>query len=454
MPTIDYRDVKTNSSVDVLNAIRNSASHNYKDHVPLATPDANTIRSIGNVIMDFPEIQNEFLTALINRIAEVKVTNKYYTNPMNVFKKGKLNFGEVIEDIFIDLAHAKNYSPERAETTVFQREFPDVKSAFYVLNYQKYYKQTVQPYDLENAFLSVNGVSNFIEKIVTTMFTSMEQDEFLTFKYMLAYRITNGLMMPFEIPAVTKDNMSDIVEAIQAVSDDMTFMKPDYNLVGVNNFTLKDDQYLIVSAKFNAKRNVEVLASAFNMDKVEFLGHIKLIDSFGSLDIKRLNELFKGDENYHEFSHAEMEALDSVPCVLVDKDFFQIYDKLTEMRAIENPEGLSRNMTLHAWRVYAISPFANNALFVAGTPSIKAVAVSPANATLSAGAKLQLSANVTSTNFAPSGLTWTSDSDKATVSSTGIVTIASDATSTTKIKITATSVFDPNKSGSATITVA
>lgn len=111
-------------------------------------------------------------------------------------------------------------------------------------------------------------------------------------------------------------------------------------------------------------------------------------------------------------------------------------------------------MTLHAWRIYAISPFANNALFVAGTPSITRVTVSPETATLSAGAKLQLSANVTSTNFAPSGLTWTSDSDKATVSSTGLVTIASDATSATKIKITATSVYDPSKSGSATITVA
>lgn len=124
------------------------------------------------------------------------------------------------------------------------------------------------------------------------------------------------------------------------------------------------------------------------------------------------------------------------------------------MRAIENPEGLYRSMTLHAWRIYAISPFANNALFVAGKPEITAVTVSPTNATLSAGAKLQLSANVTSTNFAPSGLTWTSNSDKATVSSTGIVTIASDATSATEIKITATSVFDPTKSGSATITVA
>lgn len=454
MPSKDYRDVKTNSSVDVLNAIRNSASQNYKNHVPIATPDANTIRSIGNVIMDYPAIQNEFLSALIDRIAMVKVTNKYYTNPMNVFKKGKLNFGEVIEDIFIDLAHVKNYSPDRAETTVFQREFPDVKSAFYVMNYQKYYKMTVQPYDLENAFLNIDGVSSFIEKIVTSMFTSMEQDEFLTFKYMLAYRIINGLMRPFEIPAVTKENMNEIVESIQAVSDDMTFMKKDYNLVGVNNFTLKDDQYLIVSAKFNAKRNVDVLASAFNMDKVEFLGHIKLIDSFGSLDIERLNELFGGDENYHEFSTAEMQALDTIPCVLVDKEFFQIYDKLTEMRAIENTEGLYRNMTLHAWRIYAISPFANNALFVSGAPAITNVTISPATATLSAGAKLQLTANVTTENFAPSGLTWTSDSEKATVSSTGIVTISAEAENGDEITITATSVYDHEKAGTATITIA
>lgn len=124
MPSIDFRDVKTNSSVDVLNAIRNSASQNYRDHVPLATPDANTIRSIGNVIMDFPEIQNEFLTALINRIAEVKVTNKYYTNPMNVFKKGKLNFGEVIEDIFIDLAHAKITPPRERKRQFFSVSSP------------------------------------------------------------------------------------------------------------------------------------------------------------------------------------------------------------------------------------------------------------------------------------------------------------------------------------------
>ena len=138
----------------------------------------------------------------------------------------------------------------------------------------------------------------------------------------------------------------------------------------------------------------------------------------------------------------------------MDKDFFQIYDKLTEMRAIENTEGLYRNMTPHAWRIYAISPFANNALFVSGTPTITRVTVSPATATLSKGGKIQLSANVESTNFAPSGVRWIPSSNKATVTSTGIVTVSADAVAGDIIQVMAVSVYDNKKSGKATITVA
>ena len=32
----------TNSSVDILNAIRNNATQNYRDYVPKATPDADS----------------------------------------------------------------------------------------------------------------------------------------------------------------------------------------------------------------------------------------------------------------------------------------------------------------------------------------------------------------------------------------------------------------------------
>ena len=64
----------TSSSVDILNAIRNYATTNYQQYVPIATPNAESIREIGAVIMANPSLQNEFLNALVNRIGRVIVT--------------------------------------------------------------------------------------------------------------------------------------------------------------------------------------------------------------------------------------------------------------------------------------------------------------------------------------------------------------------------------------------
>ena len=74
MPTKRIRPVKTTTSVDVLNAIRNSASQNYKNYIPIATPDADSIKAIGNTMRDYTELQNECISALVNRIAKVIVT--------------------------------------------------------------------------------------------------------------------------------------------------------------------------------------------------------------------------------------------------------------------------------------------------------------------------------------------------------------------------------------------
>lgn len=81
----------TNSSVDILNAIRNNASTNYKDYVPQATADSDSIREIGAVIMDYPALQNEFLSALVNRIGRVILTSKSYDNPWAMFKRACSN---------------------------------------------------------------------------------------------------------------------------------------------------------------------------------------------------------------------------------------------------------------------------------------------------------------------------------------------------------------------------
>ena len=394
------------SAVDILNAIRNSASSNYRDYVPAAYPDQDSIREIGAIIMDMPALKNEFLNALVNRIGRVIITSKMYNNPWAVFKKGILEFGETIEDIFVNIAKPFEYDPAVAETKVFQREIPDVRAAFHIMNYQKFYKATIQNEQLRQAFLSWTGISDLIAKIVDSMYTASNYDEFLTMKYMLAKHILNGELFPKQIASVTSANMKSIASTIKGVSNNFEFMSTKHNLSGVATYTLKDDQYLIVNSDFDATMDVEVLASSFNMSKAEFMGHRVLVDSFGTIDNDRLAELFANSEWYEALTDAELTALEAIPAVIVDRDWFMIYDNLIEFTENYNGQGLYWNYFYHAWKTFSISPFANAAVFVPGLPAISSVSVSPESATVNPGQTVLLSANVSTENFASKSVNW------------------------------------------------
>ena len=443
----------TNSSVDILNVIRNNASVNYQNYVPQATADAESIKEIGAVIMDNPQLQNEFLSALVNRIGRVLITSKMYENPWSMFKKGMLEFGETIEEIFVNIAKPFQFDPAVAETNLFKREIPDVRSAFHIMNYQKYYKTTIQNDQLRQAFLSWQGITDLIAKIVDAMYTGANYDEFQTMKYMLAKNVLNGRMYPVTIPAVTSDNMKSIVSTIKGVSNNFEFLSDKYNIAGVQNNSKKSEQYLLINSNFDATMDVEVLASAFNMDKAEFLGKRVLVDSFGSLDIARLNILFADDPTYTEISADELKALDAIPCILVDENWFMIFDNYYNFTEQYNGEGLYWNYWYHVWKTFSISPFVNNALFIPGVPSVTSVTVSPANATVKAGQSVSLSAVVQTEYFAPQTVNWSSNTEGVTVNKGGVVTVGADVTPETVVTITAQSTYDNQKVGTSTITV-
>lgn len=452
MPSIPKIITKTNVSVDVLNAIRNASTQNYKDYVPIATKDASIIRKIGAVLVNNPALANEFIGALINRIARVYISSRSYENPWRFFKKGVLEYGETIEEIFVNLAKPYTFDQEEAEQKVFAREIPDVKSAFHVMNYQKFYKVTISEDQLRQAFLSVDGVTDLIAKITDSLVTSMNYDEFLTMKYMLGRRLLDGLMYTENIPDVTTDNMKAIISKVKGVSNNLTFMSKDFNLMHVYNQSNKDRQYIIINSQFDATMDVEVLASAFNMDRAEFFGHRILIDSFATLDTERLAELFADDDTYKEFTPEELTALDTIPAIIVDEDFFQIYDNLLKFTDQYNAQGLYWNYWYHAWKTFSISPFANNVAFITGEQSVTSVTVTPTTASLGVGDTMTLYASVTGTPFIEQGIVWSSNSDNVTVSDNGVVTVLEGATGTAKI--TATSKADSSKSGTCTITIA
>lgn len=451
MPTAYKKKVFTNTSANVLNAIRNSATTNYKDYVPYAQPNANSIKSIGSIIMDNPQIQNEFVQALINRIGMVLIQNKVLENSWSIFKKGIMEYGEIVEQVFVDIAKPFTYDTEVAENEIYKRVIPDIKSQFYIVNFQKFYKATVEDDTLRKAFLTENGLLDLTDKIIVSLVNGEVNDELLVMKYMLAKNILNGKLKAVEVPAISTSNAKAVVSTIKGISNKMTFPNTNYNQAGVTNQANKDEQYLICNSDFDSIIDVEVLASAFNMDKAEFTGHRMLVDGFGQLDNARLDLLFGNDSDYVPLTDEELGVLDTIPAVLIDKDYFVLLDNKRAMTSKYNEQGLYWNYWLHTWKTFGVSAFSQAVVFVPTESAVTSVAVTPSTITADVGTTFNVTATVETTGFADKSVTWTSDNAKVTVTNAGIVTIGEGATGTATI--TATSVSDNTKYGTCTVTI-
>lgn len=444
----------TANSAEILNTIRENATPYYQQMIPKAATNTASIRAIGNIMMNYEPLQNEFLTALYNRIGRVIITSKMYYNPWAPFKKGLMELGETVEEVFVNIAKAHTFNPEVASEKWMQREIPDVRAAFHTMNYQKFYKATISNDQLRQAFLSWQGITDLIAKIVDAMYTAHNYDEFQVMKYMLARNILNGTLYAWTVPDVSEQNAKQIVTEVKAISNELVYDTTKYNLAGVYTFSEKNDQFIITNARFDAIMDVNVLASAFNMDKTEFMGHRVQIDGFDRIDETRMNELFADDPNagYVPLTQEEKVALAQVPAIIIDRDFFMIFDNLYKFTEDYNGEGLYWQYWYHAWKTFSRSPFANAVVFVPGTPSITSVTVSPATATVNKGNMLQLNAIVAAESFAPKSVVWSIDSKVSSINQNGLLSVSADETAGT-ITVTATSTFDETKTGTATITV-
>jgi hypothetical protein len=231
------------------------------------------------------------------------------------------------------------------------------------------------------------------------------------------------------VNAVTSEATAKIALAkIKEISNNMTFMSKNYNYAGVNNHSQKSDQIILISTAFDALVDVEVLASAFNMDKADFIGRRVLVDDFGGLA--------------------------NVLCIVVDKDWFMDYDRLISSEQVYNPQGRYFNNFLHHHGVYSVSRFENAVMFQTATPTVSAVTVTPDAASLAnlKAATYQLVVEATGTNYAPSKCTFASDTAGVVVNSSGMVSVPATLEDV-EVTITATNVFNTSIADDFVITI-
>ena len=424
------------NGANVLNVIRQNATAVYQDRIPEAT--AENLHEVGDAILTYEAQANEFVNALVNRIGLVILNNRMATNPLAALKKGRLAVGETIEEIYIDVIKAQTYDPRSAQDTLFKRHLPNVSSVFHSVDSQLNYPLTISNEQLRKAFMSYDSLDRFIAGLVDSMYKSATLDEFIQMKQLISEWNANGRFIIEPITAVTDAaSAREAMIKIKAVSDGMTIFNNQMNYAGVWTSTPKDEQYLITTPDFNARMDVDVLAAAFHMDKAEFAGHVIVVDNIGDL----------GD--------------DGIEAILVDKNWYQVYDYLRTFKTAYNGEGLYWNYFYHVWMVYSLSPFANAVAFGTATPTVTAVTVTPTAATVKAGGTVQITTSVTGTGDPTSKCTFAiaGNTDPETVVNTmGKVILGSKetgslGTSKNQITVTATSVQDKSKTATCTITV-
>ena len=348
------------STIDIINTIRANASYDYQTSVP-EVETAHDIPKVGEIITGTPAFANQFINALVNRIALVRVKSATFNNPYAMLKKGYLEFGETVEEIFVQIARVVDYSAEKAEARELKRTLPDVRSAFHTMNWRVMYPVTIQDNDLKLAFLSIDGVQDLIAKIVDSVYKAAEYDEFLLFKYLLIKGISQGQLYPTSIGAGT--DLTEAAVAFRGYSNKLTFMSKDYNNSHVKTATPKSDQIIFMDAMFNAQFDVNVLASAFNMDKADFMGRLFLIDDWTSFDNERWETLRAASDGLEEVTAAELALMANVKAVLIDEEWFQVYDNEAKFTEKYIASGLYWNYFYHSWKTISSSPFSNAVVF-------------------------------------------------------------------------------------------
>jgi hypothetical protein len=421
---ITIQDIKTSLGVsdtyDIVNAITNSSSSQFQQYVGLASKD--NITAIGAGITVNQTVQNEFISNLIDRIGLVVVRAVSLQNPLKKFKKGSMPQGRTIEEIFTDITQAKKYDPYDAENTVFKRAIPNVKTLFHERNRQDFYEQTVSDEQLKTAFVSWSNFEGFISSIINSIYNSAEVDEYEYMKLIIDNYYAKGFFTVIPVTNPTDQaSATQFIKSVRATAQKMTLPNGsrDFNSLAVRTRTDMNDLHLLIDADLNAEVDVDVLAKAFNMDKTNFLGHVTVIDGFASLGLK---------------------------AVLIDHDWFMVYDNLQKLETIRNPKGLYYNYFYHVWQTLSASRFSNAVAFVTGTvPVVTQVVVSPSIATVKAGSTFTFDVYVRQTDQTVHPITWSVVGSTAsttvlggtTIDANGVLTVA--PTQTGELLVRATS---------------
>jgi hypothetical protein len=347
---VDVRPLTITDDALLLDAIRDEASPDYQARIPEATQAGlqATLRELN----EYRPLKNEALNALVNKIGLTLIRNKSWTNPLALLKRGMLGPGNTIEEIQTGLIKARNFDPDREESSqeLFGKHPMEVQANFHQINRQDRYPMTVNPTLLDRAFTEGSTLLEFLNDLMSVPNTSDQWDEFLLTCRLFAEYEGNGGFFKIKVPDVinpnsTADDARGALRIIRGAAGKLKFLSRRYNAAKMPVAATLDELVIFCSPEFNAAIDVEALAAAFNIDRAKM----------GARVIEIPQEEF---------------GIDGVQAIMTTTDFFIIADKIFETTSQYNPATLHNNYWLHHHQIISASRFAPAILFTTQTADV------------------------------------------------------------------------------------
>lgn len=319
------------TNINMLNAVRQTMSVDYRDRVPVATRE--NIADIAKTLTDpyNPMARNELVPALVNLIASQSISTEAFRNPLRVLNSNAMPYGNGEQEVYVNFAqgyaHDANISIEDA-TAIYDSY---IMSLYHVINFNNDYPVTIWFEDMRGAFLDDYGLRSLVQAKVESVVSACNWDEFITAKELIASAKRAGHIYPVHVDAVTNQASANaLAKQIQSYIDKIQFPNPLYNFAGATSAAKEDTILLFVDPDTKAAMNVDSYASAYNLDRMIPKAQQVVIDNFNT---------------------------EGIVAVLVDKRFFKIREQYRMMVQDNVNRGLRWNNTYTIKEMFSYSLF-------------------------------------------------------------------------------------------------
>lgn len=350
--------------VTSLNALREmsvNGSSIYHQYIPVI--DENTsISTIAEPVLTVPAVANDFMSMLVNRIVYTQFETKYFRNPLQILEGDRIPLGYAGQEIYVNPAKGRKYNVNDF-AGLLQKYEADVKVQYMTLNSDLQYPVTVTRHDLKKAFTSWESLDRFIDQLSNSLYNGA---------YIGEYRYTKNLVgSAYSYGGVQVETVSTITDEASAKA----FVKKVRNLflnfqtpattfnawskVGgsgnpITTWSNPEDIVVILRNDVRTEIDVDVLASAFNMDKATLMGNILTVDNFDIID----------DEGVKRFDGSNILGM------IADKSWFKIKRQDMYLDEFYNANNRTWQYYLNITKMYQYSLFANAVVLATAEPTI------------------------------------------------------------------------------------